>query len=276
MRGIAAALVLALGLGLGLGARVASAQDLSAAPGAPPSAPIRADPDRPFLYLPDASPLAPGGVAFGYTVAVAQRGGAARPLPLTLRGATLLDTVALEVGLSERLSVSVAGSVTSLSGGQEGRGRPQAQVQASARLLLTDPRSAARVTLVGTAFRELAGDLGGALDAVASVEWGRVRLGASEHVERVFAPGRDPVDLYTVAGASVRVSGPVRLGVEYVAEDVEELFDDEQAEGGLRHFVGADAALTLARRWLLTFGPAFGLNAASPPFLGRAGLTYVF
>jgi hypothetical protein len=105
---------------------------------------------------------------------------------------------------------------------------------------------------------------------------GRVRLGTMLHGEHVFAAGRDALDVMVTAGASYRVTGPLRLGAEYVAQDLEGAFDAEEAEG-MRHFVGPTAAVDLAsHRLSLVGGPAVGLSRASPPLVGRLALAWAF
>jgi hypothetical protein len=105
----------------------------------------------------------------------------------------------------------------------------------------------------------------------------RLRLGTTMHAERVLAYGRDAVDVIVMAGASYRVAGPLRLGVEYVAQDLEGFFDREEAEGGVRHFVGPTASLALAEERLsIVAGPALGLTYATPQLVGRVGVAYAF
>jgi hypothetical protein len=69
---------------------------------------------------------------------------------------------------------------------------------------------------------------------------------------------------------------PLRLGVEYVGQDLEELAGGE-AEGGARHAARPSAALSLDHgQYQVSIASAFGLNARSPPALLRAGLTVAF
>jgi hypothetical protein len=78
-----------------------------------------------------------------------------------------------------------------------------------------------------------------------------------------------------VVGASVRVHRLVRVGAEYVAEDLEAGLDDD-AERGARHYAGPDVALALwSNRVLVTAGTAVQI-ARAPGVLARAALTYVY
>jgi hypothetical protein len=106
---------------------------------------------------------------------------------------------------------------------------------------------------------------------------GRVRLGTMVHGERIFAPGRDALDLMLTAGASYAVAGPLRLGGEYVGQDLEGALDGDEAEGGVRHFLGPTAAVDLvSHRLSLALGPSFGLSKGSPPVAGRLAIAWAF
>src|SRR4029077_9152672 len=95
---------------------------------------------------------------------------------------------------------------------------------------------ATHVVLSAGWLRELEGANGGWARLALQRDIERLRLGALVHAEHVFLTGGDPADILVMAGASYAVGGPVRAGLEYVAQDLEESFGD-QAEGGSRHFV---------------------------------------
>ncbi len=120
------------------------------------------------------------------------------------------------------------------------------------------------------------GDSGAWAQVAFSQDISRVRLAATVHVEHVFADGRDPLDLMIQAGASCRIVGGFRLGVEYVGQDLEEV-GTPGAEGGPRQFMGPTASLQLLHERLsLVAGPSFGMTARSPEVLGRAGAAFGF
>ena len=113
--------------------------------------------------------------------------------------------------------------------------------------------------------------------AIASYDVGIVRLVANAHVERVFAAGRDGVDILAFGGVSARVTDQLRLGAEYVGQDLEDAFEHDEAEGGARHYAGPVASLQLANdAFWLTAGPAFGLTERSPRLLGRLSMLVSF
>jgi hypothetical protein len=120
------------------------------------------------------------------------------------------------------------------------------------------------------------GDNGAWVQAAFSGDFGRVRVASTLHTEHVFSAGRDPMDVMVQLGASYRVAGDFRAGVEYVGQDLEESFSPG-AEGGARHFVGPIASMQLLdRRFTVVAGPSVGITARSPDLLGRVAAAYSF
>jgi hypothetical protein len=120
------------------------------------------------------------------------------------------------------------------------------------------------------------GDNGAWIQGSFSGDIDRLRMAATLHGEHVFSAGRDPLDIMVQAGASYRLAGDFRAGVEYVGQDLEESFTPG-AEGGARHFLGPIASLQLlSDRLTLVAGPSIGLTVRSPDFLGRLALAYAF
>jgi hypothetical protein len=126
----------------------------------------------------------------------------------------------------------------------------------------------------------------------ATYDVGRLRVAAMLHGEHVFRDGSDPVDLIATAGVSVRIIPELRLGVEYIIQDVEELFvsgagdadDADQplpgaAEGGAHQFLGLGANIELLNhRLFLNIGPAlaFRVDIGQVQPVGRALVLYSF
>ncbi|HEY2516049.1 MAG TPA: hypothetical protein VGI39_34495 [Polyangiaceae bacterium] len=120
------------------------------------------------------------------------------------------------------------------------------------------------------------GNNGAWLQAAVSGDLGRARLAGTLHGEHVFADGRDALDVMVTAGASYQIVGPLRAGVEYVGQDLEEIASPG-AEGGARHFAGPMVSMQLLRdRLSMVAGPAFGLSDLSPRLLGRLAVAYGF
>lgn len=248
-----------------------AAEDLpSASSTATTSAPV----EQPFLYMVDPHGPAARQVLAGYALAFSSTAGAIRPIPGNFDSEGVVHTLSLEVGVIDRLRVYAQTMIAESIGSSSDVNA--VALQLGARLLVTPPAwRRFRLMVTGAFLREFGAALGAFGELTASYDVGRVRLAASLHGERVFAGKRDPIDLYAVAGASVRVARILRLGVEYVAQDLEELGDGE-AEGGARHYVGPDVALSLHNnRFLLTAGAAVQA-AYSPGLLARAAVTYVY
>ncbi len=265
--------------------------------------------DRSWLYLDDARVAAPlvfvGTTSVSYTSVsnspsriVAPFDGCAAPCNRynALAGNTATPGAVLgaggEIGLLPRLSLTAFGQAG--LGGSDSTG-VNAGVVAGLRLqVLPSEWRDVHLALSGGYLREAwqgpvydgdrrewsagspGGDDGAWLQAAFSVDVQRLRLATTLHGEHVFSDGRDPLDFMVQAGASYRVLGDFRAGVEYVGQDVEETLAPG-AEGGSRHFLGPIASMQLMHnRLTIVAGPALGLTARSPDFLGRLALSYGF
>ena len=199
------------------------------------------------------------GYSFGYSSGVA----ADRPMPADIANAGADHRAVGSYAVSDRFAPFLGGGNSSAFVG--------------ARFQLTDPLSPFRFTLAGAAFRERLGAFGAWTRAAASYDVGAFRVAGNLHFEKAFAPGRDGIDILAFGGVSYKVASAFRLGAEYVGQDLEDAIEKEEAEGGARHFVGPTGAVDLqSGRLQLTCGPAFGLNANSPRFLGRVAVLATF
>jgi len=236
----------------------------------------RAPVEQPFSYLVD--PHGPGArqVLAGYALAFSSTAGAIRPIPGNFDSEGIVHQLALEVGALDQLRVYAQTLIAQSLGASSDV--TAVAVQLGARAILTPMRwRVFRLMLTGAFLREFGADLGMFGELTATVDLGRVRLAAAVHTEHIFAERRDPIDLYAVLGVSVRVTPILRLGAEYVAQDLEALADeDEDAEGGARHYVGPDVALSLRKNHLLLTGGAAVELAGVPGVLARAALTCVY
>jgi hypothetical protein len=113
---------------------------------------------------------------------------------------------------------------------------------------------------------------------VTSAWLGPVHLTLDVRAAHYFAPGRDPVDVFVTAGALVRATGWLRVGAEYVGEELEGVSgDDHDASPGGRHYVGPTAVLFLAGGRLrvnATGGAVLSRGQAGP--LARGSLAWLF
>jgi hypothetical protein len=246
-------------------------EDRPTATTATASAPV----EQPFLYLVDPHGPAPKQVVAGYALAFSSSAGAIRPIPGNFDSEGVVHTLSLELGVLSRLRV-FAQTMIAESVGSNAEVNAVA-LQLGGRVLLTPPRwQRVRVMATGAFLREFGAALGFYGEVTGTVDVGRVRFAAALHAERVFGAGRDPIDLYAVAGVSVRVAQMVRLGAEYIAQDLEELDGDDAAEGGARHYVGPDIALSLYKNRLLVTAGGAVQAARAPGLLARAAVTYVY
>jgi hypothetical protein len=73
--------------------------------------------------------------------------------------------------------------------------------------------------------------------------------------ERALASERDDIDIMTSIGVSYRISDVFRIGFEGVGQDLEGFWDDEEAEGGARLYVGPTIGVSIVGTpWHLTVG----------------------
>jgi hypothetical protein len=260
--------------------------------------------DRTWLYADDARIPAPmtviGMTNLSYTGVGASPTRVDSPYPNTYKnfaGNTAQPGAMLgvggEVGLLPRLSVVAMGQMG--FGGVDSVPSPSAGAIAGLRLQLLPPEwQHTRLVVSGGYLREAwsgpvfnddtgkwlpgapNGDNGAWVQAAFSGDIQRLRLATTIHGEHVFWNGRDPLDVMVSLGASYRVAGAFRLGAEYVGQDLEELAAPA-AEAGARHFVGPTASMQLLQgRLTMVAGPAVGLSAYSPTFLGRIAVAYGF
>ncbi len=74
-------------------------------------------------------------------------------------------------------------------------------------------------------------------------------------LEKPLSSDRDAIDLITTIGFSYHISGTIRLGIEAVGQDLEGFWDENEAEGGARLFVGPTVAVAFpGTPWTLTLG----------------------
>ena len=223
---------------------------------------------RPFAFVLDPTTPAAGDTGVEYRLGYGSGAAADRPLPAASAPRGVEQAVTLGYGLTERLAPVLSLRVLRpIGGGASAR----ATGSAGARFQLTDPqRDRLRVAVATVVFREFDGQLGVYARAAASYDMAGLRLAANLHLERVFAGGRDAVDVLAIAGASYQMLQPLRVGVEYVGQDLEGSIEDGEAEGGARHYVGPDVALALDHdRLQVVLGGAVGVGRKAQPVVGR-------
>lgn len=230
--------------------------------------------ERPFLYLVDPTLPHPMRLVASYSAAYSPDDAGTRPLAATANRSGLVNELRVEAGLHERVSLFADGLLAPPHAGET---RAREAFGGGARFLLTDPTSRSfRLALSAAYQRDFQAASIASARVEASYDIDRLRLAGMAHTERAFAVGRDGVDMYAALGASYRVLDDLRVGAEYVGQDLEGAWDPTEREGGVRHFVGTTLAFAPGDRLLVSAGPALGLNRASPEVLGKAALSYLF
>lgn len=227
--------------------------------------------DRSWLYN-DPARIAEPGRAVGLMRVTYGGGSPTRAFSGNLATAGALVEIGGEVGLADSLSLVAIGAQ-----GENGAGSGRTGAMLGLRWSVL-PRAFRHTQLVvsGGILRELQGSGGAWARATFGHDEGRARFAASLHGERLFAAGRDAIDLMVTTGATVRVLDTVRAGVEYVGQDLEGTFSEE-AEGGARHLIGPVVSAALfGQRMSATAGPAIAWGVGQSHLIGRAALTYQF
>jgi hypothetical protein len=126
--------------------------------------------------------------------------------------------------------------------------------------------------------------LGGMLDYTGSaVALGRVAAGfrgpqweiaGNLRLERSLARAgarRDALDVITSVGVSRRFGRPLRVGLEAVGEDLEGIFDPNEAEGGAKLLLGPTLAIAPTAHWQLILGGGPVLRLSQSTVIGGGG-----
>ncbi len=235
--------------------------------------PVAPPVERTWLYLDEPRVPAPMQVLALSRVTVANGGESfTRPFAANTGAPGLSTELGGEIGVLPNVSVAASG-VLGESPSHPGAVGAMAGVRVS---VLPSAWTSTHAVISGGYMRELSSSNGAWGRLAMSQDLGRVRLASMAHAEHVFAARRDGVDLMLSAGANVRVVDTLRLGAEYVAQDLEGAFDATEVEG-MRHFACGTATFAfLHERLTLGAGPAFGLSPNSPRVLGRAQVGWSF
>ena len=231
----------------------------------------REAPRAAFLHVDGATAPAVGTSVGTSSVTVTDLGSGSRAFASDLARAGAVYTLGAETSLTPWLSFTATGLTDAPSADLA----TASGVTAGVRLtpLSVGPT---RMSITVGALRELSGGTGTFARLALARDFGRTRVAVSAHGEHVVTPGRDAIDVMVSAGASYAVSGPFRLGVEYVGQDLEGALDPTELEG-VRHFVGPTASIELFdRRVSVVAGPAAGLSYGSPRAVGRMAIVYAF
>jgi hypothetical protein len=223
--------------------------------------------ERPFAFVVDPSIPDPGSVAVAYTVGLGSGISAERPIPVVLQGAGLSNQLSVGYGATRWLEPIAEVTATSTSE------RSYASATLGVKLRLTAAGSPWRAAVLAGALREgPSGAYGTWLRASGSWGTGPLLVDVNGYAEHVFLAGRDAIDYAVMGGVSWRLLASLRVGAEYVGQDLEEVAAS-RAEGGARQAVGPNVAFDLDHgRYKLVAATLFGVGALSPTALVRIGL----
>ncbi len=193
------------------------------------------------------------------------------PLRATIAMPGALFHQGIEAQVASRLSVAAAGFSGSLI---RDPSSPLGFV-AGARLSLLDD-GVTRLSLSVGGVRDQLGVGGAWYRADAVIDIGRLRLSGIVHAQHTLAPGSDTLDVAMLAGASYSVAGPLRLGAECLAQDMEAVTGID-LEGGSSERCGPSVSFEPSDRQLaVVLGTSSGIGNAAHSTSTRAALSYSF
>lgn len=104
--------------------------------------------------------------------------------------------------------------------------------------VVTQKQLGVDVQVAAGAYRDMGGVFVPKARAIVGRTWGRIHAQASGQLEVPIASHRDAVDLIIGAAASYQLGSVTSLGLEVLGEDLEGIWDAEEAEGGARLLAG--------------------------------------
>jgi hypothetical protein len=225
--------------------------------------------EQPFVFVVDTSTPSQGVVSLGYDLGVGSGISAIRPIPVVLQNEGIANGFTVGYGVTNWIEPTASVIINS----NPSSSTATLDAIVGLKFQLTSPDSPWRAGVQGGGLREgESASFGVWMRGMGSVDIGPVLIEANVYAEHVFSPGRDAADFMGELGADYRVLPFLRLGAEWVGQDLEETFD-AGAEGGSRMGVGPDIAFDLDRgRYQIVVAGLAGLNSISPTAIVRAGL----
>jgi len=116
----------------------------------------------------------------------------------------------------------------------------------------------------------LSRDYGGVFSLVgrftATSEWDRINISGNLLLEKALSGDRDGLDVLTSLGVHYKITEQVFAGAEAVGEDLEGLWEEDEAEGGARIMFGPSVSVVPSRSrfsFSLSGGPALYLTRSN-------------
>jgi hypothetical protein len=227
--------------------------------------------EHPFAFVTDPSTPGDRDLAISYLFGLGSGISEDRPIPVDMAAAGGSHTFSLSYGLTDGLAPFASGTFA-----QDEAGKQTSNVSAGLAWQLSRPGAPLKLMVSAAGTHEGQTSANGITTLVAtSADLGQLRLAGNLRLDKTFAAGRDAADWFVLLGTSYHL-GALRVGAEYVGQDLEAMGGDD-AEGGARHSLGPTLALDLDHgRYQLLVGSGFGLNSRTPTAIVRAGLTFTY
>lgn len=236
--------------------------------------------DRTFVYARDANAnevmVVEGSYALTFGTGTS---GAVRAIDVRGNGAGVLQEIGAQVNVLPALTIGAFGMLGL-------RDQPAADATGGGFVRLTllspeDRNHGLSLAVMLSGLREFDGATALSLHAQSVYASGRFRIGGNVQAERRFTSAADRIDLIARIAANYAVADELRLGVEYVGQDLEDIFENEEAEGGAVQLFALSATSELLEA-RLHLGLASGIAVANSPtgtatgVAGRVTASYLF
>jgi hypothetical protein len=209
-------------------------------------APARAD-DRPYVMVVDGAGPSEPEVEAMYGLSVGARGsGAVRLVDPTLGRNGVVQQLGAQAAAAPWIALGAYGL---LSAANESDDPVTATAGGYAHFTVARPdplsREGGSFGIIPGMHRELEGVIAATLTLAGGWKFGRFEAGGNLLLERRFTSDADPLDVIVRLAVAQAVLPELRLGLEYVGQDLEDAVEDEEAEGGAVHVLAASASLWL-------------------------------
>lgn len=239
--------------------------------------------DRPFVFVQDANGPVDNEIEAVAALDVgASASGAVRFVDPTVARRGVVQQLGAQVGVTPWLAIGAFGLV-----GLGNTADNPVEATGGGYLSFTILRPGAELHDGGSlglalwAVREFEGVL--ALSGFINGSWvaRRFALAGNLQLERRFVGSADPLDVIARIAANYGVfsrdENALRLGVEYVGQDLEDAIEGEEAEGGALHLFALSATSTFdERRVSLGIAPGVVVGSGAVGFGGRFTASYRF
>lgn len=112
---------------------------------------------------------------------------------------------------------------------------------------------------------------------ILSKEFSRLNFTSNILFEKAFQERRDEIDMFITAGLSYKITEWLRTGIEYAGQDLEDLWEKEEAEGGARHIIGPVSVLRFNKgRTQILFTPDMAFSPLGNGFIMRGMFSQTF